>query len=160
MKKLNIAIIGQGRSGRNIHGKHLKSENNTLFNVVAVVDRDQLRRERALEEYPGCEVFESYTELYGRKDIDLVINSTISNEHYSVAKDLLENGFNVVVEKPFARTRYECDDLIRIAKEKNVKLGVFQQSFFAPFYIKAIEVAKNGKLGEIMQVDVKCTGLA
>ena len=160
MKKLNIAIIGQGRSGRNIHGKHLKSENNTLFNVVAVVDRDQLRRERALEEYPGCEVFESYTELYGRKDIDLVINSTISNEHYSVAKDLLENGFNVVVEKPFARTRYECDDLIRIAKEKNVKLGVFQQSFFAPFYIKAIEVAKNGKLGEIMQVDVKWNNFA
>ena len=50
MEKLNIAIIGQGRSGRNIHGKHLKSENNTLFNVVAVVDRDQLRRERALED--------------------------------------------------------------------------------------------------------------
>lgn len=155
MKKLNIAIIGQGRSGRNIHGKHLKSENNTLFNVVAVVDRDQLRRERALNEYPGCEVFESYTELYGRKDIDLVINSTISNEHYGVAKDLIEHGFNVVVEKPFARSRYECDTLIKLAKDNNVKLGVFQQSFLAPFYEKAIEIVKSGKLGEIKQVDVK-----
>lgn len=160
MKKLNIAIIGQGRSGRNIHGKHLKSENNTLFNVVAVVDRDQLRRERALNEYPGCEVFESYTELYGRKDIDLVINSTISNEHYGVAKDLIEHGFNVVVEKPFARSRYECDTLIKLAKDNNVKLGVFQQSFLAPFYEKAIEIVKSGKLGEIKQVDVKWNNFA
>ena len=33
MKKLNIAIIGQGRSGRDIHGAYLKSENNTKFNI-------------------------------------------------------------------------------------------------------------------------------
>ena len=160
MKKLNVAIIGQGRSGRDIHGKHFKSENNTLFNVIAVVERDERRRNRAAEEYPGCEVFESYAELYGRKDIDLVINSTISNEHYQVAKDLLENGFNVVVEKPFARTRYECDNLIKIAKEKNVKLGVFQQSFFAPFYVYAKEIIESGKLGDIKQIDITYNNFA
>ena len=130
MKKLNIAIIGQGRSGRNIHGKFFKSEDNTKFNVVAVVDRIPERRERAKNEYPGCEVFESYTELFGRKDIDVVLNSTTSNEHYSVAKDLLLHGFNVIVEKPFARTRYECDELIKLAADKGLKLAVFQQSFF------------------------------
>lgn len=160
MKKLNIAIIGQGRSGRDIHGKHFKSENNTLFNVIAVVERDERRRKRAAEEYPGCEVFESYTELYGRKDIDLVLNSTISNEHYQVAKDLIENGFNVVVEKPFARNRYECDTLIKLAKEKNVKLGVFQQSFFAPFYLYAKEVIESGKIGEIKQIDITYNNFA
>jgi len=47
MKKLNVAIIGQGRSGRNIHGAFFKSESNTLFNVVAVVERDPARRELA-----------------------------------------------------------------------------------------------------------------
>lgn len=40
MKKLNIAIIGQGRSGRDIHGRYFKSEANTLFNVVVVVEYD------------------------------------------------------------------------------------------------------------------------
>ena len=53
MEKLNIAIIGQGRSGRDIHGPFLKSENNTLFNVKAVVEIDPARRALALEEYPG-----------------------------------------------------------------------------------------------------------
>ena len=142
MKKLNIAVIGQGRSGRDIHGAFFKSEKNTKFNVKYIVERDSERRERALNEYPSCEVFESYEELYEKKDIDLVLNASYSAEHYSVTKDLLENGFNVVVEKPFARNRYECDNLIKIAKENNVKLAVFQQSFLAPFYIKAKEVAE------------------
>ena len=38
MKKLNVAIIGQGRSGRDIHGAFFKSEFNEKFNVIAVVE--------------------------------------------------------------------------------------------------------------------------
>ena len=73
MKKLNVAIIGQGRSGRDIHGAFFKSENNTKFNVVAVVDSLDERRIRAKEEY-GCDVYADYRALFGRDDIDLVIN--------------------------------------------------------------------------------------
>ncbi len=154
MSKLNIALIGQGRNGRDIHGAYLKSENNKFFNVAYVVDRDEKRRKRALAEYSGCEVFESHTELFGKDDIDLVLNSTISNEHFEITKDLIEHGFNVLVEKPFARTRYECDTLIKLAKDKGVKLGVFQQTFFAPYYDGLIDVINGGKLGEIKQVDI------
>lgn len=160
MKKLNVAIIGQGRSGRDIHGVYFKSEKNTQFNVAYVVDRDEKRRQRALTEYPDCEVFASHTELFGKEDIDLVLNSTISNEHFEITKDLLEHGFNVLVEKPFARTRYECDTLIKLAKDKGVKLAVFQQTFFAPYYEGLLEVIKSGKLGEIKQVDITFSNLA
>ena len=47
MKLLNVAIIGQGRSGRDIHGAFFKSENNKKYNVVAVVDMLEERRIRA-----------------------------------------------------------------------------------------------------------------
>ncbi len=40
MKKLNIAIIGQGRSGRDIHGKYYRSEKNVYYNVKYVVEAD------------------------------------------------------------------------------------------------------------------------
>ena len=63
MQKLKLAIIGQGRSGRNIHGAFLKSTNNTVFDVVAVVEQDAQRRERALEEYPGCQVYADHVLL-------------------------------------------------------------------------------------------------
>ena len=42
MEKIKIAIIGQGRSGRNIHGKFFKSESNTFCDVVAVVELDEI----------------------------------------------------------------------------------------------------------------------
>ena len=74
MKQLNVAIIGQGRSGRDIHGAFFKSENNKKYNVVAVVDMLEERRIRAKEEW-GCDVYADYRQLFDREDIDLVVNS-------------------------------------------------------------------------------------
>ena len=145
-KRLNVAIIGQGRSGRNIHGAYFKTNANEEYTVYAVVDFEEERRQKALIEYPGCIVFEKVEDLFPHKDkIDLVVNSTFSELHYSVSKTLLENGFNVLVEKPMARTYYECCDLIKTAKDNGVTVAAFQQTFLAPFHIKAKEiVAYNG----------------
>jgi predicted dehydrogenase len=160
MKKLNIAVIGQGRSGRDIHGKFFKSEKNTTYTVKYVVELDAERRERAEKEYPECTALSDYRELFAIKDIDLVVNASFSDMHYPITKDLLQHGFNVVVEKPFARNYYECCDLIETAKENGVMLAVFQQTFFAPIYTKTAEVVKSGILGDIMQVSVKYNGFA
>jgi predicted dehydrogenase len=160
MKKLNIAIIGQGRSGRDIHGSYFKSAKNTKYNVKYVVDFDPERRARAEAEYPDCKALSDYHELFDIKGIDLVVNSSFSDMHYPITKDLLAHGFNVVVEKPFARNYYECSDLIQTAKDNNVMLAVFQQTFFAGIYTKAKEVATSGVLGDLLQVEIKYNGFA
>ncbi len=154
MNKLRLAIIGQGRSGRNIHGAFYKGCANEYVDVVAVVEKDVLRRERALAEYPGCVVYEDYTELFNRDDLDLVVNDTYSHLHYPITKDLLQHKFNVLVEKPFARSYYECADLIKIAKDNDVVLAVFQQTFLSPFYTKTKEILSTGVLGELLQVNI------
>ena len=155
MKKLRTAIIGQGRSGRNIHGKFFRSEGNTYVDVVAVVDFDPARRERALQEYPGCEVYADYRELFQRDDLDLVVNASFSDMHYSVTKDLLEHGLNVIVEKPMARSCDECSELIHTAKEKGVLLAVFQQTLLAPFYTNVRDAVRSGKLGKTRQISIR-----
>ena len=154
MSKIRVAIIGQGRSGRNIHGSYFKSENNVNFEVVAVVEADEFRRNNALKEYPGCKVYADYRELFDAEGIDLVVNASFSEMHYCISKDLLSHGFNVLVEKPMGRTYIECTDLMKTAKDNNVTLAVFQQTFFAPHYVHAKEVIASGKLGDIMQVSV------
>ena len=111
MKKLNIAVIGQGRSGKDIHGFYLRSEKNVYYNVKYVVDQDEYRRSVAEEIFPGCTTFADYRELFALADVDLVVNASYSEYHFPITKELLEHGFNVLVEKPFARTRYECDTL-------------------------------------------------
>ena len=76
MKKLNLAVIGQGRSGRDIHGAYYLSESNTYFNVKYVVDRDEVRRTLAKEAFPETTILSDYTELFARSDIDLVVNAS------------------------------------------------------------------------------------
>ncbi len=153
MKRLDLAVIGQGRSGKDIHGAYYLSKDNEFFNVKYVVDEDVNRRELVKNLYDGATVLSSYTELFD-KNVDVVVNATYSDEHYAVCKDLLNHGFNVLTEKPFAQNAYECDDLIKTAKDNGVKLAVFQQTFYAPFYRYAKKIIKDGILGEIKQISV------
>ncbi len=160
MKDTKVAIIGQGRSGRDIHGAYIKSEANKYFDVVAVVELDPARRELAAKEWEGAQILSDYKELYGRSDIDLVVNATYSEVHYSISMELMSHGLNVLVEKPMARNRYECDNLIKCAEDNGVVLAVFQQTFFAPFYVFAKEIADSGKLGKIQQINLTYNSFA
>ncbi len=160
MRKLNVAIIGQGRSGRDIHGVYFHSEDNKYFNVKYIVDADAFRREKAEREFEGAKAFADYTELFGISDIDLVVNASFSQMHYPITLDLIEHGFNVLVEKPFGKSKYESDNLIKRAKEKGVFLAVFQQTFLAPYYVFTKELAESGKLGRILQASIHFNGFA
>ena len=160
MKKLRVAVIGQGRSGRSIHGAFYLSEANTLFEVACVVDADEHRRALAANDFPSAAVLGDYRELFGRTDVDLVVNASYSEMHYPITKDLLEHGFNVLCEKPFGRDRAECETLMGIAQEKNLVLAVFHNTQEAPFYLHALETVRSGKLGEIKQISIFYNGFA
>ena len=160
MKKLNVAIIGQGRSGKDIHGAYFRGRDNTHYTVGYVVDADEFRRGVAEEIYPGCKTFSSCEELFALDDIDLVVNASYSEMHYPITKELLLHGKNVLVEKPFGRSRYECDELMKIAREQGVVLAVFQQTFLAPFYEFVYDTVKSGKLGDIKQISIRYNGFA
>ena len=160
MKKLNIAVIGQGRSGKDIHGKYYRSEENVYFNVKYVVDADEYRRGVAEEIYPGCVTLKDYRELFDKSDVDVVVNASYPEMHFAITEDLLSHGFNVLVEKPLAETRRECDTLIDLAKEKGVVLAVFQQSNLAPIFTFAKEVIASGKIGDLKQISVRFNGFA
>ena len=160
MKKLNLAIIGQGRSGYSIHGSYFKTDDaKERFNVVAVVDYDEKRRENAAKEF-GCDTYADYKELFNRDDIDFVVASTYSNERYPVVLDLLEHKFNVVAEKPFSRYSMECEKMINAARKNNVMLSVFQQSRLAPYYTRTKEIMDSGILGDIHHISINFSNFA
>ena len=159
MKKMRVAIIGQGRSGRDIHGKFFLSDLNDICEVVAVVDALEDRRERAKAEF-GCPVYADYRELFNHTDIDVIVNASFSQMHYEIAKDCINHGYNVLNEKPFAKTSYEAMELTRLAKEKGVILTAFHQSLYAPPVLKLKEVLASGKIGEVMQINMSYSGFS
>ncbi|MDY3071500.1 MAG: Gfo/Idh/MocA family oxidoreductase [Eubacteriales bacterium] len=158
MKVLNVAILGQGRSGRNIHGAHIKTDDR--FKVVAVVDPLPERRERALQEYPGCDVYENYTELFGRTDIDFVINATPSQFHQPIAVDLMRHGFNVLQEKPIAANMAQVEELKETIAETGRMYAIFLQSRYRKQFVKVREICDSGVLGRIVEVKITSSGYA
>jgi len=159
MRKLNVAIIGQGRSGYSIHGTHFKTDTDR-FCVKYIVDAIEERRQKAQKEF-GCETFENYKALFDKKDeIDFVVNASFSWDHYPVTLDLLKHGFNVVTEKPLAATPEEADELIKVAKENGCMIAPFQQSRLASYFKKVQEVIASGKLGRIVAINIAFSGFA
>ncbi|MBR5307594.1 MAG: Gfo/Idh/MocA family oxidoreductase [Clostridia bacterium] len=159
MKKLRVAIIGQGRSGRDIHGAYFKSEMNEKYEVAYIVEKSESRRAKAQKEF-GCTVLSDVSELYDKKDIDLVVNASFSQMHYAITKDLLSHGFNVLCEKPFGRTVYEGMDLINTAKANGVTVTAFQQSLYAPDFTKVKELIASGKIGKVLEICIRYQSFA
>ena len=160
MKQIRLAILGQGRSGRDIHGLHLQTaKGKEKFKIVCVADPIPQRRERAAKEF-DCLVFSDYKEFLDRDDIDLVVNATPSHLHVPVTLDLLEHGFHVLCEKPLAQTAAQVDSMIAKSKEKGKMLAIFQQSRFAPYFQQINKVLESGVLGRIIQISVEFSGYA
>jgi scyllo-inositol 2-dehydrogenase (NADP+) len=155
MKQLRVCILGQGRSGRDIHGKFLMTAQD-MYRIVAVVDPLPERRERAESEF-GCAAFSDYREILGRNDLDLVINATPSHLHVPITLDLLNHGFNTLCEKPLARRAEEVDQLIA-AQKAGKKLAIFQQSRYAPYFQQVRKVIESGVLGRIVQISIQFNG--
>ncbi|HET6383105.1 MAG TPA: Gfo/Idh/MocA family oxidoreductase [Armatimonadota bacterium] len=158
MQIIRTAIIGQGRSGRDIHAAQL-SRDPDHYRIAAVVDALPERRARAREEY-GCEVFEDYKPLLGRDDLDLVVNASPSKFHVPVTLEFLEAGHNVLCEKPLASNVADVDRLIAASKTAGKTLAIFQQSRYAPYYRKIREVIDSGVLGEIIQISIAFNGFS
>lgn len=155
MKKIRVAIIGQGRSGRDIHGSHLKTD--ARFQIVAVVDLLEERRKRAAEEY-RCDVYADYHDLFKRRDLDLIVNATYSHMHVPVSLDILKAGYNLLCEKPLAPKAKQVDQLIAAARKSRKVFSVYQQSRFAPYFTQVQKVIKSGVLGRIVQISIAFNG--
>ncbi|MDI9469623.1 MAG: Gfo/Idh/MocA family oxidoreductase [Bacillota bacterium] len=151
MRKLNVAIIGYGRSGCDIHGAFLRSPANDICTVVAVVENDPARAAVAREHF-GCDTYRSYKDLFERSDLDFVVDASYSDLHYPITKDLLAHGLNVLCEKPLCKTPEMVQDLIDTAKANNVIFTIFHQYRFNDYYIKMHELLQQKVIGDIKLV--------
>jgi predicted dehydrogenase len=94
------------------------------------------------------------------KSLDLIINATTSEQHVAVTKKILDAGFNVLTEKPLARKASDVDKLIKKAAEAGKVFAIYQQSRFAPYFVKVREIIDSGVLGRIVMVKIAFNGFA
>ncbi|SFS68913.1 Gfo/Idh/MocA family protein [Paenibacillus sp. BC26] len=148
---LKIGIIGQGRSGRDIHGQ-LLAKLPHCFQIAAVADSMPERQQLARQEFQ-CNAYATWQEMVENEQLDLVVNASPSHQHVPISLELLNRGFHVLCEKPLARTSEEVDQLIAASERSGKILAVFQQSRYMPAYVRIREVIESGVLGRIVQID-------
>jgi len=106
MKNVRIGVIGIGHLGTYHLQKYEKIRECT---IKGVVDADRTKMQEAARRY-GCDGFTDHRELIGKVDAVSIATPTLS--HYDIARDFLDAGVDVLVEKPLTSTLEEADDLI------------------------------------------------
>ncbi len=126
MTKLKCAVIGTGYLGK-FHAEKYASLPDC--ELVAVVDINEHAAKDVAEKH-GAQALTDYQSLLGKVDaVSIVVPTTL---HHQVSKDFLNAGAHVLVEKPITVTVEEADELIAIAKEKNLILQVGHLERFNP----------------------------
>jgi len=125
---LRTAVVGTGRLGRFHARVHAELPG---VDLRYVVDVDEARARETAGEY-GAEARGDHRELLG--EVDAVSIATPTTTHHAVARDFLEAGVSVLVEKPMTTTVEEADDLIRLAAERGAKLQVGHIERFNPAF--------------------------
>ena len=158
MKQLKVGILGQGRSGYDIHAKWLRQDQER-YKIVAIADAMPERTQECAAEF-GATAFGDYRELLQADNlgIDLVINALPSDLHPRGTIDALEAGYNVVCEKPLARTVADFDRMVAKAGETGKKLLPFQNSRFQPAFRKIQSIIESGCLGRIIFARISYSG--
>jgi predicted dehydrogenase len=144
--RLGVAAIGVGGRGSGIG--HQAGDRG---NMVACADVDRKKAEQFASKYNGrCKVYGDYRRILDRKDVDVITCGTPDHWHTRIAIDALKAGKDVYCEKPLTLTIDE-GRLIRAAVEKTKRVfqvGTQQRSEFNGVFLKAIAIARSGRLGD------------
>lgn len=134
---LSAAVIGVGHLGR-FHAR-VYSELPAV-ELRYVVDIDPVRAAGAARQYGG-EPLADHREILGKVDVASVVTPT--STHHAIARDLLEAGSSILLEKPMAATIEEADDLIQIARKRGATLQVGHVERFNPAYRAAHDLIRE-----------------
>ncbi len=118
MQKVRAGVVGTGQMGQYHVG--IYSE---LYDVelVGIAESDRLRGLSVAGKY-NTALYDDYRDLMGR--VDVVSIAVPTSLHYAVAKEFLEAGVHVLLEKPIAHTMEEASELFRIAETHDVVLHI------------------------------------
>ena len=116
-------------------------------------DKNPKCQERLRKAHPGMAYTTDEKEILNSPNIDVVAVVTPVWTHYELAKQALENGKHVFVEKPFTWTVAQAEELIELADRKNLKIMVDHTFLFTGAVKKIKDVVEKRELGDLYYYD-------
>lgn len=155
MKQLKGIIIGAGsRGAAYAHAMHeMGSE---CYDIVGVADPVANKREVIKELYSlnDSQCFTTWEDILEQpKCADFAVIATQDNMHLAPALKAIEQGYNLLLEKPIAPTPEECKLVYEAAKKKGVKVLVCHVLRYTPLFGTLKKILMSGEIGEVMSVE-------
>ncbi|MBI4589033.1 MAG: Gfo/Idh/MocA family oxidoreductase [Candidatus Rokubacteria bacterium] len=117
-RRVRAAVVGAGHMGQ----YHILVLPELVdVDLVGIVDTDAAKASQLAAQF-GTQAFTDHRELIGQVDVASVAVPT--DQHFAVARDLLEAGIGVLVEKPMTPTLEEAKELFRLARQQGAVLHV------------------------------------
>ena len=147
---MKIGIIGLGYWGPNMVRNLLKNHN-----VASVVccDLNPKRLESIKQQFPSVETVTDYKAILKNPSVVAVAIVTPVSTHFRLAKEALEAGKHVLVEKPMTDSVLEAQVLIDLAAQKKLTLMVDHTFIYTGAVRKIKELVQQGELGDIFYFD-------
>jgi predicted dehydrogenase len=145
-KKINLGVIGFG-------GFAMFAVQNFLqipeIKIAGMSGTHREAAQKASERF-GLAGIQEIDDMLANPDIDLVYIATPPFLHYEHSMRALKAGKNVIVEKPFALTLEQANEMIALAKEKNLLLSVNLMQRYNTLYDKVKQLIDSKALGEVL----------
>jgi scyllo-inositol 2-dehydrogenase (NADP+) len=140
-------LLAYGMSGRIFHAPFLSAD--PAFKLKAVVERNE---KKAAKRYPDIISYNSIDELINDHEIELVVVNTPNFLHYENAKQALQAGKHVLLEKPAAANADEVRELFALAREVGKHLMIYHNRRWDSGFLSVKEVIESGRLGQLVEV--------
>jgi predicted dehydrogenase len=149
METVKVGIIGYGYWGPNIARNFAELPGSE---VVAIADLREEQLNRARLKFPRAVFTRTYQDLFDL-GLDAVVVATPPVTHYRIAKDCLEQGLHVLVEKPLTVASLDAEHLVELAEARGLVLMV-GHTFHYNTGVHALKAyIDSGELGEIRYID-------
>ena len=147
---IKIGIVGMGYWGPNLY-RNFDSSKDFLVKYICDRDLKVLKKISVSNEFTSK--VNNYKKIINDSDIQAVVIATPVSTHYSLAKECLEAGKHVFVEKPLADSSKKCQNLINIAKKNSLTIFVDHTFLYTSAVNKMKEIASKKDFGNLLYYD-------
>src|SRR3954470_14928961 len=145
MSNVSCGLIGYGAWGQH-HARAIKSVEGATLTAIAARSESSVAKAQA--DHPGVRVYADYREMLAKEELDLCDVVLPSDLHFAVARDVLESGRHLLLEKPMALTIEDCSALVGLAKARGRILAIGHELRMSSLWGKVKELVDGDAIGE------------
>ncbi|MEV5505278.1 Gfo/Idh/MocA family protein [Streptomyces orinoci] len=149
---LRVGLIGYGVAGSFFHAPLIAATEDLVLDTVVTANPE--RQRQVLAEHPGARTAEDAEALFARAgELDLVVVASPNRTHVPLARQALECGLPVVVDKPLAATAAEAEQLAVLADARGLLLSPFQNRRWDADFLTLRSLLAEGTLGRVQRFE-------